>query len=303
MTFDKIIIIRTVSIQDFTVNATITISDVLTRGDTIYLTTDSLLPGESYNVSLVGSVADYFNNATNTTSVVILYETVVAENFTITSNNANPTYAKSGDTLTINLTIDEILTSASATILGNNVQHTSTGKTITINTVVPVNVVDGFATFAIYVETVDGSIRTFTQNDLTDNSNVLIDNTNPSFVSSSYDINKLVHLTFSENISSASAYEHDNNNEILTTINGPVVTLNTTSIQNTSTLINATVYDYAGNSYSHLPVNISSLIRPITISSLYALVLVARKSKHNFQVPDGTDLGNFTGTLLGHKYN
>ena len=307
MTFDKVINYSTVSIQDFTVNATITISDVLTRGDTIYLTTDSLLPGESYNVSLVGSVADYFNNATNTTSVVILYETVVAENFTITSNNANPTYAKSGDTLTINLTIDEILTSASATILGNNVQHTSTGKTITINTVVPVNVVDGFATFAIYVETVDGSIRTFTQNDLTDNSNVLIDNTNPSFVSSSYDINKLVHLTFSENISSASAYEHDNNNEILTTINGPVVTLNTTSIQNTSTLINATVYDYAGNSYSHLPVNISSLISPITISSLNIAnngtsIARANQSITVTLVTDGTDLGNFTGTLLGRSF-
>ena len=211
MTFDKTINYSTVSIQDFTVNATITISDVLTRGNTIYLTTDKLLPGESYLVSLVGSVADYFNNPTNTTSVAILYETVVAESLTITSNNANPTYAKSGDTLTVNLTIDEILASANATILGNNVQHTSTDKTITINTAVPVNVVDGFTTFAIYVETVNGSTRTFTQNDLTDNSNVLIDNVNPSFVSSSYDFTKLVHLTFSENISSASAYEHDSN--------------------------------------------------------------------------------------------
>ena len=176
--FDKIINYSTVSIQDFTVNNTITISDVLTRGNTVYLTTDSLLPGESYNVSLVGSVADYFNNATNTTSIAILYETVIAENFTITSSNANPTYAKSGDTLTINLTIDETLTSASATVLENNVQYASTDKTITINTVVPENAVDGFATFAIYVETV-GSTRTShkTSTDIK-----RIDNTNPSFV-------------------------------------------------------------------------------------------------------------------------
>ena len=204
LTFDKAINFSTVSIQDFTVNATITISDVLTRGDTIYLTTDTLLPGNSYLVSLVGSVAGYyFNNNTNPTNIAVLYETVIAENLTITSNNANPTYAKSGDALTINLTVDEVLTSVTATILESNVQPVSTDKTI-INTVVPENVVDGFVTFAINVETVNGSIRTFTQNDLTDNSNVLIDNTNPSFVSGSYDFTKLVHLTFSENISSAS---------------------------------------------------------------------------------------------------
>ena len=166
------------------------------------------------------------------------------------------------------------------------------------------DVVDGFATFAINVETVNGSVRTFTQNDLTDNSNVLIDNTNPSFVSGSYDFTKLVHLTFSENISSASAYEHDNNIEILTTIDGPVVTLDTTSIENTSTVINTTVYDYAGNSYSHLPINISSLISAIEFSSLSitnngASIVRANQNITVTLVTEGTDLGNFTGILLG----
>ena len=84
VTFDRIINYSTVSIQDFTVNASITISDVLTRGNIIYLTTDTLLPRESYLVSLVGSVADhYFNNVTNPTSIAALYETVIAENLTI----------------------------------------------------------------------------------------------------------------------------------------------------------------------------------------------------------------------------
>ena len=277
----------------------------ITKYGNIYLTTDTLLPRESYLVSLVGSVADhYFNNVTNPTSIAALYETVIAENLTITSDNVNPKYAQSGDTLTVNLTVDEILTSVTATIFGSDVQPVSTDKTITINTVVPANVVDGFATFAINVETVNGSVRTFTQNDLTDNSNVLIDNTNPSFVSGSYDFTKLVHLTFSENISSASAYEHDNNIEILTTIDGPVVTLDTTSIENTSTVINTTVYDYAGNSYSHLPINISSLISAIEFSSLSitnngASIVRANQNITVTLVTEGTDLGNFTGILLG----
>ena len=200
VTFDRAINYSSVSIQDFTVNASITVSDVLTRVDTIYLTTDTLLPKESYLVSLVGSVDDYyFNNASNPTSVTALYDTVIAENLTITSDNANSKYAQSGDTLTVNLTVNEILTSVTATIFDSVVQPVSTDKNVTINTVVPANVLDGFATFAINVETENGSIRTFTQNDLTDNSNVLIDNTNPSFVSGRYDFTKLVHLTFSEN--------------------------------------------------------------------------------------------------------
>ena len=79
----------------------------------------------------------------------------------------------------------------------------------------------------------------------------------------------IVHLTFSENISSANvAYEHDNNIEISTTIVWSIVTLDTTSIENTDTLVNATVYDYAVNSYSLLPINISSLISAIEFSSL-----------------------------------
>ena len=305
VTFDRAINYSSVSIQDFTVNASITVSDVLTRVDTIYLTTDTLLPKESYLVSLVGSVDDYyFNNASNPTSVTALYDTVIAENLTITSDNANSKYAQSGDTLTVNLTVNEILTSVTATIFDSDVQPVSTDKNVTINTVVPANVLDGFATFAINVETENGSIRTFTQNDLTDNSNVLIDNTNPSFVSGRYDFTKLVHLTFSENISSASAYEHDNNIEISTTIDGPVVTLDTTSIENTDTLVNATVYDYAGNSYSLLPINISSLISTIEFSSLSitnngASIVRADQNIAVTLVTDGTDLGNFTGIILG----
>ena len=233
-----------------------------------------------------------------------MYDTVIAENLTITSDNANSKYAQSGDTLTVNLTVNEILTSVTATIFDSVVQPVSTDKNVTINTVVPANVLDGFATFAINVETENGSIRTFTQNDLTDNSNVLIDNTNPSFVSGRYDFTKLVHLTFSENISSASAYEHDNNIEISTTIDGPVVTLDTTSIENTDTLVNATVYDYAGNSYSLLPINISSLISAIEFSSLSITnngtsFVRADQNISVTLVTEGTDLGNFTGIILG----
>ena len=56
LTFDKAINFSTVSIQDFTVNATIAISDVLTRVNTIYLTTDPTRltrydsPGKSVSV-------------------------------------------------------------------------------------------------------------------------------------------------------------------------------------------------------------------------------------------------------------
>ena len=306
MTFDKIINFSTVSAQDFTVNATIAVSNVLTRGDTIYLTTDTLLPRETYLVSLVGSIADFVAGVPDATSISVLYETVIAENFTITSNNANSKYAKSGDALTVSLTIDQVLTSVDATILESSVQPvvSSDNKTITIDTIVPINIADGFATFAINVETENGSLRTFTQNDLADNINVLIDNTNPSFVSGSYGITKLVDLTFSENISSASAYEHDNNIEILTTINGSIVTLDTTHIQNTNTTINATVSDYAGNSYSYLPTNISSLINPIKISSLDITnngtsIVRANQTITVTLVTDGTDLGDFTGVLLG----
>ena len=113
-----------------------------------------------------------------------------------------------------------------------------------------------------------------------------------------------MHLTFSENISSASAYEHDNNIEISTTIDGPVVTLDTTSIENTDTLVNATVYDYAGNSYSLLPINISSLISAIEFSSLSITnngtsFVRADQNISVTLVTEGTDLGNFTGIILG----
>ena len=60
----------------------------------------------------------------------------------------NSKYAQSGDTLTVNLTVNEILTSVTATIFDSVVQPVSTDKNVTINTVVPANVLDGFATFA-----------------------------------------------------------------------------------------------------------------------------------------------------------
>ena len=307
MTFDKLINYTTVSIQDFTINDSITVSDVLTRGDTIYLTTDTLTIGNAYFVNLVGSIADFANGTPNATNTTIVYETIFAEDLTITSTNANPSYAKSGDTLRINLTSDESLTSANVTILGVNVQPVSSDRNVDANTTVATDAPNGYATFAINVEIVSGHTRTFTQNDLL-GSNVFVDTTPPN-------------ITLIGN-ANYTVFEDATNPSIpgaIVTDEDPNYSGNYTVTSNTTldTTVLGSVYNYtytadsdsAGNPgasvirivtiIDKLPINVTSLNIASSSGNNYAN---ANKNITLTLVTDGTDLVNFTGTLLGREF-
>ncbi len=305
MTFDKVINYTTVSVQDFTINDSITVSDVLTRGDTIYLTTDTLTIGNAYFVNLVGSIADFANGTPNATNATIVYETVLAENLTITSTNTNPSYAKSGDTLRINLTSDESLTSVTVTILGVNVQPVSSDRNVDANTTVATNAPNGPATFAINVESVSGHVRTFTQNDLPD-SNVFVDTISPN-ITLIGSANGTIVLNSAYTDPGATAKDGDPN------YSGTYTSQVNTTLD-TSILGAVFVYTYkadddnAGNLGDSISRTVTVVdVEPITINSLS----IASSSGTNFAnagkiitltlATDGSDLGNITGTLLGRS--
>ena len=247
------------------------------------------------------------NTGPSITRTVIVRDTppITINSFTIESNNDNNAYAKAGNNLSLILNVNYPITTNTVAIpdatITNN--HT-TGNVLYLNAQVLNNSIESNATFTITITNANGTSLTVTEDDLT-TPNVFIDTVSPRielFGSAEYFI---VHGTENPSIPGVNVTDGDPhysgnfklniNDTIDTAINGSVYNYTYTAVA-----------DNAGN----LGEGVSRIITiidadPITVTSLS----IASSSGNNFAnagktitvtlVTDGTDLGNFTATLLG----
>ena len=96
----------------------------------------------------------------------------------ITSNNTNSSYAKTGDTLSIEFTTSNIITSGTASIFGLNSTITQNGHDFKASIIVPSTPREGYASFDAQVTDIFGATLSITEDDL--DFNVFVDTIPPT---------------------------------------------------------------------------------------------------------------------------
>ena len=156
----------------------------------------------------------------------------------ITSNNTNSSYAKTGDTLSIEFTTSNIITSGTASIFGLNSTITQNGHDFKASIIVPSTPREGYASFDAQVTDIFGATLSITEDDL--DFNVFVDTIPPTIT-----LNGESNLTISIGTiyvdQNATAYDASYGDIMITGV-GTV----DTQVPGTYTL-NYTPKDYAGN--------------------------------------------------------
>ena len=131
----------------------------------------------------------------------------------IDSNNLNAAFAKTNDDITVTLTTDDTVSSADATILGRTVQTTISGNSVTFDTSVTSNDIQGLVNFTLNVYDQQNNILQITQANLTTD-NVLVDTTPPELLSVKTASDGIIVVNFNEaldstSVSSTHFYQHE----------------------------------------------------------------------------------------------
>ena len=180
--FSENIHAESVSVDDFTMNNT-NITNYTVSSNIINLFTSILNISSLPNVTLSGSVEDLAGNSLSAISIPTLVgfdsaDTVPPKfvSLSIDSNNSNAAFAKTNDVITVNLTTDDIVSSADATILGRTVQTIISGNSVTFDTFVLSNDIQGLVNFTLSAKDQQNNRLQITQANLTTN-NILVDQT------------------------------------------------------------------------------------------------------------------------------
>ena len=96
----------------------------------------------------------------------------------VTSSNINSSYAKAGDTLSIEFTTNNIITSGTASILGLNPTIIQNGHDFKASIIVPSTPMEGYAIFDVQVTDIFGTTLSITEDDL--DFNVFVDTISPT---------------------------------------------------------------------------------------------------------------------------
>ena len=236
---------------------------------------------------------------------------ITITNLAIESSNSNSSYAKAGDTLDIDLTINYTITSYTITIFNTTTSVASyNSPIISLAETVPSDQVEEYTKFSITVIDANGLPNTISQDDLTSpDNNVFVDTIPPSLTLISGPANYSIVNGSTPTIRNVTAHDGDPNysgNYTLITPNGIV-----------NADINGSVYNYtytadtdtAGNpgaSVSRIITIVDAL--PIDVTSLS----ITSNSGNNFAnadkiitlrlQTDSDDLHDITGTLLGREF-
>ena len=207
--FSENIYAESVSVDDFTMNNT-DITNYTVSSNIINLFTSTLDISSLPNVTLSGSVEDLAGNSLSAVSIQTLvgFDTadIVPPKFvslSIDSNNLNAAFAKTNDDITVNLTTDGTVSSADATILGRTVQTTISGNSVTFDTSVTSNDIEGLVDFTLNVKDQQNNILQITQANLTTD-NVLVDTTLPELLSVKTASDGIIVVNFSEALDATS---------------------------------------------------------------------------------------------------
>ena len=277
----------------------------------------SILPTGTVNVTLAGNYSlsytapyDLAGNAgSNITRNVRVLELppLALENTIISSNNSNPAYAKAGDTLTLEFTVND-------TIVSNTTQFTNPDQipSVTINNAtynatltVPSDPIEDYANFTITVENNQTIRLSVTENDFT--TNVFIDTIPPRIEL----VGNSVHTVFvgTKNPVIPGAIAKDGSPEYLAS-NYTVTndSLDTETVGSTANYTYTAHTDAAGNLGESInrtvtivdynPLNVTNL----TVNSTNSINNNYAKAGDVITITldtDGTDVGNATGDILG----
>ena len=294
-----------VNSNDFAVSDNIVISEVTALYDVVLLTTSTIPEDATPTITLSGSVEDHTGNVAN--SGTVKASDAIAPSLSsllITSNNANTEYAKSGDEITLVLVANEPVSYVDGTIFETIPQITGSNNGFNASVTITDTTSNGYPTFAITIVDDAGNTKTITQSDIT-GTNVNIDTLAP-----------VITLNGSENTTLVLGRTYiDEGTVVIDNDPNYTQTSATTSnnINNTKLGSYEVTYltqpDSAGNIPETKTRNVTVVeLDPITLTSL----TIASSSGNNFAnagktitvtlETDGTDLGDFTGTLLGRSF-
>ena len=290
-----------------------------TASDVSYATDDVQVFGAgNVNTALVGNYTITYtapddpagNTGPTITRNVIVQDapSINITNFIITSDNSNTSYAKTGDTLILTLSVNDSITNYTGKILNTAPDNQTLGNndsTFSQTLQVPTNATESYATFTATVENVNRTTLTVTENNLT-GPNVFVDTIPPNItLIGPADSDIVLDSAYTDLGATASDGDPNYSGIVIITTNG---TLNTSKIGSVILYTYTADSDGAGNLGSSTS-RIVTVVEPepITITSLN----IASSSGNNYAnanktitltlVTDGTDLGNFTGILLGRE--
>ena len=201
--FSEDIRAESVSVDDFVMDNT-DITSYEISSNMIKLSTSILDISSLPNVNLSGSVEDLAGNSLSAVSIPTLVGFDTADiippkfvSLSIDSNNLNTAFAKTNDVITVNLATDDTVSSADATIFGRTVQPIISGNSVTFDTSVSSNDIEGLVNFALNVSDQQNNTLQITQANLTTD-NVLVDMTPPELLSIKTVSDGIIVANFSE---------------------------------------------------------------------------------------------------------
>ena len=294
--------------NDFTVSDGILVSGTTAFDNVVLLTTSTIPEDATPTITVSGSVQDHAGNQDTSSSLVALDAIAPSlSSLSITSNNTNTEFAKSGDEITLVLDANEDISFVDGTLLETTLTSQQiTGSNNRISTTVAIgdDTSNGKPTFAITIVDDAGNTKTITHSDIT-GTTVVVDTLAPVI-----DLNGLdtTILTIGKTFIDPGTVVIDNDPNY------------TESATTTSNNINSdqlgsyeVTYSAQPDSAGNVPVTKTRNVTvvdadPITVTSL----TITSSSNTNFAnegktitvtlETDGSDLGNFTGTLLGRSF-
>ena len=220
---------------------------------------------------------------------------------------SNDLYATAGNTLAWAVETNYTIVSSTATLLGLPPSSVfEDGKTLYVKVVVPSDPIESYANFTITITNINGTTLTVTEDDLT--SGIFIDTISPNITLDGSADYYVIKDSVDPIIPGATAGDGDPNyvNTVTLVTNGTL-----------DTSVNGSVYIYTYTANNDTVGNLGSSINrtvtvieadPITITSLSISSNGGNFANTGKEITlelqtEGTDLGNFSGTLLGKTFS
>ena len=234
-------------------NASVTVSQDSDEGEVLFNITAFDLAGNNFTAD---------QTQLNSPNVIIDTESLILENLTIYSNNANASLATVNNILNITITVDEALKSANITILGSTHVMSVNGTVANASVNVDQTSAEGEVLFNITAFDLAGNSFTVDQTQLNslnviidtssptlDNLTIYSNNANPSLAT----VNNILNITITVNETLKAANITILDSTYVMDVNGVVANASVTVSQDSDegeVSFNITAFDLAGNSFT-----------------------------------------------------
>ena len=231
---------------------------------------------------------------------------------TINSNNSNPTYAKAGDTLTLEFAVNDTIVSSTTQFINPaqmpsvTITNATSSATYIATLTVPSDPIEDYAEFIITVENNETVSLSVTENDLT--SNVFVD-TMPPRIDLVGDQNHIVYVG-TQNPIIPDAIASDTSPGYSASYSTSITGILNTSIIGSNVTYTYTAYpDVAGNLGESVTRNVTVVdYEPITVTDLIATSSNSANSSYakvgdkiELEFTHDATIENVTGDILGDE--